>query len=189
LHGLGSDERDLFTLADRLDPNLHVASLRAPLRYGGGFSWFSLEVGPSGITYDADEAFVGLRRIADSIVDLQAQLGVEPRKTVVAGFSQGAMMSIGLLKTSPQLFGISWLMSGAVLPELTPDDHPYTSKLKVLIQHGINDQVVPVEKGRETHKILTPLGFIEDRYHEYYMGHEISSESLSDAVDWLDASL
>ncbi|HEV2998869.1 MAG TPA: phospholipase, partial [Solirubrobacteraceae bacterium] len=42
-HGRGTDERDLLSLADALDPggHLHIVTPRAPLTLGGpGYHWY-----------------------------------------------------------------------------------------------------------------------------------------------------
>ena len=51
LHGYGANEQDLFGLADMLPEEFAVASVRAPLVSGQGFSWFPLT---SNIDYSLD---------------------------------------------------------------------------------------------------------------------------------------
>jgi phospholipase/carboxylesterase len=42
LHGYGANEQDLLSLADMLPDDFAVASVRAPIAMGPGFSWFPL---------------------------------------------------------------------------------------------------------------------------------------------------
>ena len=42
LHGYGANEQDLLSLAGMLPQEFAVASLRAPIAMGPGFTWFPL---------------------------------------------------------------------------------------------------------------------------------------------------
>src|SRR5687767_7265559 len=42
LHGHGANEQDLLSLADMLPDDFAVASVRAPIPVGPGYSWFPL---------------------------------------------------------------------------------------------------------------------------------------------------
>src|SRR6187551_149143 len=49
LHGVGSNEQDLFGLAPQVPPQFHVLSLRGPLALGpGANAWFTFTVGADG---------------------------------------------------------------------------------------------------------------------------------------------
>src|SRR5579884_1061582 len=51
LHGIGSDERDLFSFADYLDPRCVIVAVRAPRSYDfGGHSWFDVDLDPDRFT-------------------------------------------------------------------------------------------------------------------------------------------
>jgi phospholipase/carboxylesterase len=54
----------------------------------------------------------------------------------------------------------------------------------VLAQHGIYDDVLPVEEGRALAELLAERGH-RVTAREYRMGHQISAESLADAKAWL----
>ena len=53
LHGVGSNEKDLFGLAPQVPPNFHVISLRAPNTLGpGAYAWFEFRVTAAGRIID-----------------------------------------------------------------------------------------------------------------------------------------
>src|SRR5262249_44266965 len=55
LHGVGSNERDLFSFAGLLDPRFRVVSLRAPLVRGPeSFAWFDVRFLPEGFAINAE---------------------------------------------------------------------------------------------------------------------------------------
>jgi len=49
MHGVGSNEQDLFSLASQIPDRFHVVSLRAPFRMGpGAHAWFDFSIEPNG---------------------------------------------------------------------------------------------------------------------------------------------
>jgi phospholipase/carboxylesterase len=108
-HGRGSDEHDLITLADVLDPHrgLHFVTPRAPLRFAGmpGNHWYVVpRVGyPEADSFRS--AYLDLAAFHDA---LWARTGVGPERTVLGGFSQGTVMSyaLGLGPDRPSVAGI-----------------------------------------------------------------------------------
>src|SRR5438046_1277468 len=70
LHGLGSNEMDLHTLATQLDPRLFAISARAPLaQIWGGFMWYDPAEGPgrggSGIEASLDRLRLFLAEVLE----------------------------------------------------------------------------------------------------------------------------
>src|SRR5215831_6988424 len=96
-HGRGADELDLLSLADVLDPErrLHVVTPRAPLILPGspGYHWYVVpRVGyPDPETFFA--AYEALARLHD---ECWQRFGIRPERTVLGGFSMGAVMSYAL---------------------------------------------------------------------------------------------
>ncbi len=94
LHGHGANEQDLLSLADLLPAEFAVASLRAPLVSGPGFTWFPLT---ASIDY-------GLDAVKDSAVYVQDWIdsvkGNHPSVTLL-GFSMGMAMATTLLRLRP----------------------------------------------------------------------------------------
>src|SRR3954468_10183494 len=96
-HGRGTDERDLIGLADLLDPErrLRVVTPRAPLVLEGspGYHWYLVpRVGyPDPATFQAAR-----EALAELHNGLWEETGVDPRQTVLGGFSMGAVMSYAM---------------------------------------------------------------------------------------------
>src|SRR3954453_2532910 len=95
-HGRGADEHDLLPLLDMLDPERRMAGVtaRAPLSLPpGGAHWYVVRrVGyPDRETFDA--TFGRVQSWLDGLVE---ETGVPLERTVLGGFSQGAVMSYAL---------------------------------------------------------------------------------------------
>jgi phospholipase/carboxylesterase len=175
LHGLGANEFDLLGLADFFPDDVQVLCPRAPrLSPWGGFSWFGIDLPPGGIRVDESEA-------RDSLAMLGSFLGELDRPILLGGFSQGAMMAVGILLEQGRLVHGILQLSGGLLPCFQPIDF---KPQPVFVSHGTQDPVVPFELGRDAAQDLSELGCAVD-FRAYSMGHEISTECLSDLSKWV----
>ena len=190
MHGLGSDEQDLMGLAPELDPRLMIVSLRAPRRCEfGGFAWFDVSWDADGVQVDEVQALESRAAVLETLKGLPAELGVQPSQTFIGGFSQGAIMSLGVGLSIPEELAGVLLLSGRLLPAFVPQEiHSSIARLPFLVQHGVNDVVLPAAGSREITAYLTSLG-APATFYEYPMGHEVSRESLGDAGAWLSSRL
>ena len=191
LHGVGSNEADLYGLAPYLDRRFLVVSARAPFVLGpGSFGWFNIEFTPRGLVADMAQAKESLRMLAVFIDELLETYGADSSRVFLAGFSQGAMMSLALALTSPGRVKGAAVMSGR-FPAQVFEREPERAALRgkpFIVTHGLHDDVLPVENGRAIRAGLEALS-AEVTYREYPMGHEVSLESLRDVSSWLTAAL
>jgi phospholipase/carboxylesterase len=105
LHGYGANEQDLMSLADMLPQEFVVASLRAPLPTGPGFTWFPLT---ASIEYSLDavkEAAAYAEHWIDSV------RGDHPSVTLL-GFSMGMALATTLLRRRPGAYAAVVGLSG-----------------------------------------------------------------------------
>ena len=113
LHGVGSNEEDLFGFAPYLDGRFLVVSARAPvaLEYGG-YGWFRIDFTPRGMVADVEQGRKSLEMLPGFIDGLVEAYGADARRVYLAGFSQGSMMSLALLLTRPEKVAGVVAMSG-----------------------------------------------------------------------------
>ncbi|WP_242334024.1 MULTISPECIES: alpha/beta hydrolase [Anaeromyxobacter] len=190
LHGLGSDERDLFALAPWLDRRFLVVSARAPYAMTpSGFAWYVLDRSATPTTLDPAEVEASREALAEAVPELCGAYGADPARVFLFGFSQGAVMSYALALARPELVRGLVAHSGRVLPQSLSRaaPAPALARLEALVLHGRDDAVIPVERGREARALLAPLLGTRVEYREYPIGHTISEESLADANAWLAA--
>ncbi len=95
-HGRGADEHDLLPLLDVLDPDRRLLglTLRGPLSLPpGGAHWYVVrEIGyPDSATFSPTYEAVGAW--LDGVAE---ETGIGPERTVLGGFSQGAVMTYAL---------------------------------------------------------------------------------------------
>lgn len=192
LHGVGSNEADLFQLAPYLDPRFQIVSLRAPLVRGpASFAWFDVEFLPQGGFRIAPEQIAASRdRIAAFLDEAVAAYGTDAERVYVLGFSQGAIMSLTLALTQPERLAGAVPIAGRIPPEVEPwiAAPERTTGLPVLLEHGRLDQVIPISWAHRARPILERQGIALD-YREYDAPHSISPRMLDDATAWLTARL
>ena len=187
-HGRGADENDLFPLFDVLDPDgrLVGACPRGPLSEPpGGAHWYRLHrVGyPDPPTFT--ETFAALE---EWLASWARETGVPIDKTVLGGFSQGAVMaySLSLGEGRPEpagLMAFSGFMPAVPGFKLDLGDR---SGLPVVIGHGTYDSVIGVDFSRAARSALESAG-AEVTYRESQMAHSIDPAFLDDVGAWLRA--
>jgi phospholipase/carboxylesterase len=190
-HGRGADEHDLLTLADVLDPakRLHVVTPRAPLQLAGspGYHWYLVPR----VGYPDPDSFEAARRqLAELHDELWRQTGIPPERTVLGGFSMGAVMSYatGLSADRPAPLGI--LAFSGFIPDVEgwqPDLAARTG-VRVFIAHGRRDQVIEVAFARAAAERLRDGGLTVD-YHESDAAHHIDPREIPAAGAWLEDTL
>lgn len=185
LHGRGADELDLVPLLDLLDPQRRLLGVtpRGPLSLPpGGAHWYVVpRVGyPDAETFRSSYAALG------EFVD---GLGFPPEKTVIGGFSQGAVMSyaLGLGKGRPTPAAIVAL-SGFVptVDGWEPDlEQPLPH---IAIGHGTHDPVISVDFARRARSVLEEAG-APLLYREYPLPHMVEPDFVRDVAEWLVPAL
>lgn len=188
MHGVGSNERDLFGLAPSVPANFHVVSLRAPNVMGpGSYAWFLFGVSPQGErTINAVQEAESRQLLIETVTALSKELGVPPERLVLGGFSQGGIMALSLLLTQPGLMHGAMVMHSRLLPEvLSLMAAPSALAGKQLwVSAGSRDQVLPLAQShaiRDRVKAL-PLNLT---YTEFANAHEITVDELGLAMGWL----
>lgn len=185
-HGRGADERDLYPLLDLLDPDRRLLGVtpRGPLHLPpGGAHWYAVhEIG-----FPDPETFTETFARASSWLDeLAAETGIGPERTILGGFSQGAVMTyaLGLDQGRPRPAGLVAL-SGFV-PTVAGFALDLDSPLpQVAIGHGAVDPVISVEWSRRAGRLLEEAG-AELLYRESpLMGHAIDPDLLVELPVWI----
>lgn len=190
LHSRAGDEHEVLPLLRELDPEQRHLGLMplGPLELPPeGHHWYVIE----------REASPEPRSFLPTLAALSAWLdgtlaarGVSPGRTVLAGFSQGAVMaySLGLAAGRPSPAGI--LAFSGYLPRVGGFELSLEGRagLRVSIAHGSVDPSVRVEFGREARARLQTAG-LDVRYREDQAGHEITPGALAQARALLGEAL
>lgn len=196
LHGVGSNGRDLISLAPAwadtlpdtvfVSPDAPAHCDMVPPGYPDSFQWFSLQ--------SRDPAFLleGAKRAAPALEDFMdeqlARFSLPASKLALAGFSQGTMMS---LYAAPRyknriagVLGYSGALIGA--EELNaPDAH----KIPVHLIHGEHDDVVPIGAYHAARAALEKCGYTVSGHTAPRLTHSIDQKGIESGGAFLSSVL
>ena len=181
LHGRGTNEHDLYPLLDLLDPDARLVGItpRGPLSLPpGGAHWYIVrEVGfPDPETFW--RSYEALAAWVDALPEL---LGAPPGRTVIGGFSQGAVMSYALALGDGRPSPLALVALSGFIPVVEGLELDLESRagLAVAIGHGTFDPIIPVQFGREARERLELAG-LDVAYRESPMAHSVDAEFVQE---------
>ena len=193
LHGHGAHCQDLAPLAPMLaGGQLQVICPQAEFRLEGAlysyapmFTW--MRRGPNDRPLDGE-----LERVAGAlsgfIDEACEQYDVDTERLALMGFSQGGFLAYRLALSEPHRWRGAAMLSTWLSDEAADDVHPDAADLPLLVQHGANDPLVDIERGRNSRDRLQAMRMNLD-YREYPMQHEIGQQSINDLSAWLTKRL
>lgn len=190
-HGRGTSESDLLGLADLLDPGqrLKVVTPRAPLQLPGspGYHWYLVPR----VGYPDPETFAAAREALAELHDgLWEGTGIGPERTILGGFSMGAVMSyaMALGAERPPVAGI--LAFSGFVPTVEGWEPALADRTgtRAFVSHGRNDPVIRVEFAERARELLSGAG-LDVTYRESELGHQIDPAHLREASAWLGEAL
>ena len=193
LHGYGADGNDLIEIGRAwagLLPNAAFVSPHAPRPCGQaptGREWFPLTF------RDPGERWAGVTMAApalDAFLDAELKRhALPPSALALVGFSQGTMMSlhVGLRRAVPPaaIVGYSGML---VVPE-DVDAAAFAAEIKsrppVLLVHGDQDELIPVQALFHGAQGLAALGIPAEWHISPGVGHGIDQEGLRQGGEFL----
>lgn len=191
LHGVGGSETNLADLAAAMDPDTLVVLPRGPLEFAPGqFGWFRVAFTASGPRIEEAEAEHSRQALISFVAQLQLAFGIAPQNTVIAGFSQGGILSASVALSAPECVAGFGVLSGRILPELEPHlaDKARLAQLCGFIGHGEYDSKLPVAWAQRSDQLLTTLE-VAHVTQLYPIDHGISAAMQADFLQWLGGTL
>lgn len=192
LHGYGANGADLLGLADPLGehlPDTLFLAPDAPESCAGapfGYQWFPI---PWIDGSSEEESRAGLYRAAEDLNAFLDGVMVDedllPEQVIVLGFSQGTMMALHVLpRREDEVAGICAFSGRLLEPELLVDE--LECRPPVLLVHGDQDDVVPIQALPEAAEALQKAGWKEVYAHVMKgTAHGIAPDGLSVALAFM----
>lgn len=125
-----------------------------------------------------------------ALIQEQVDLGIPASSIVLAGFSQGGVLSLFAgLRYPEKLAGIMALSCYLPTADKLPEQCHSANKTTAILQnHGEQDDVVPMSAGQMAHQLLQADGY-DVTWKSYRMPHSVLQEQLADISVWLQARL
>ena len=182
MHGRGSDERDLFALAPQLPDEYLIASLRAPIAEGPGWSWWE----PGGV--HGDPAAEEVDRAVAAVITWLDSLPFTPSRIGTLGFSQGGAMATHLLRRDVARIAFAVNLAGFLVSgEQEGDAALAVSRPPVFWGRGAQDELFRGELASLVTRTEPWLATHATADVHVYpgLGHSISREELDDVNAFL----
>ncbi len=193
LHGYGADGNDLIEIGrawQGLLPDAAFVSPHAPRPCGQaptGREWFPLTF------RNPDERWNGVNQAApilESFLDSELKRrSLPPSALALVGFSQGTMMAlhVGLRRAVPPAAIVGYsgmlIMPGDAMSETFAAE--IKSRPPVLLIHGDQDQLIPVQAVSHSAQGLAALGVPVEWHISLGVGHGIDQEGLRQGGEFL----
>jgi len=187
-HGWGANAMDLLGLAPYVAEGRFLVvcpqgPMEVPIGAIRGFGWFPMRMGSQPDESEIERAAETASKFVDEAL---RRYPIDPRKIVIAGFSQGGGMAYRLAIANPERFAALVAMSTWFPPGLAEraKNREALALMPTLVQHGRTDDMIEIGRARQSIEALRELG-MPVQLREYDCGHEITAESLQDLSKFL----
>lgn len=194
LHGLGADANDFVPLVPELRlpvtvrfvfPNAPVM----PVTINNGMSmraWYDIlhfDIGgvlPTGAPREDEKGLRASQSMIDALIADQIARGIPASRILIAGFSQGAAMTLLTgLRHRARLAGLIALSGYLPLAtHLATERAAENDDVPIFMAHGSHDPVVRIERAIQSRDALLRLGYTVD-WHTYPMQHAVCAEEVA----------
>ncbi|HEU5140588.1 MAG TPA: alpha/beta hydrolase [Bacillales bacterium] len=178
LHGTGGTEEDLLPIAEMIDPEASVLSVRGNVSENGMPRFFRRVA--EGV-FDEEDLVFRTGELHDYLEEAAAEYGFRRDRLIAVGYSNGANIAASLL------FHYQNALAGAaLLHPMVPRrgiDLPDLSEVPVLISAGRNDPICPPEETEVLSEILQGAhAGVTLEWQDF--GHQLTRPEIEKAADW-----
>ncbi|MFK7989695.1 MAG: alpha/beta hydrolase [Sandaracinaceae bacterium] len=197
LHGYGAPGDDLVPFGESLraqHPGLRVALPEAPLpRPPSGRAWWPVDLArdrPADRSTETPPGMAEARRdVVAWLTSLHTSGQLDPDRTVIGGFSQGAMLSLDVALTLRfPLAGVATLSGGPVDHARWQARMQSRPPARVFVSHGRSDPLLSFEAARALQEELASEG-AQVRWLPFDGGHSIPAPVRAGLAAWLAEAL
>nr|WP_299240598.1 alpha/beta fold hydrolase [uncultured Halomonas sp.] len=197
LHGLGADGHDFAPLVPALPLPSELAvrfvlphAPSRPVTINGGVSmpaWYDILDMNLGRRIDEIQLIASAKEI-QALIDAQRRGGIDSRRIVLAGFSQGGAVAYHAALTYPEPLAGLLALSTYFATAGSLAINEANRQLATEVHHGTFDPVVPESLGRQGYEQAKALG-LPAHYRTYEMAHALCPEQIADIGKWLSQRL
>jgi len=197
LHGLGADGNDFAPIV----PDLHLPqdlpvrfifphAPSIPVTVNGGFvmpAWYDIFEMDIDRKVDTNGLIESSRQI-EAFVERELERGIDSKKIVIAGFSQGGAVAyhfaLGYDKPLAGLLAMSTYFATSDIVHFSDAN----KSIPIEVHHGKHDPVVPESLAQKALSDLEAKGYTAE-YKTYPMEHSVCPEQIADISTWLQTVL
>jgi phospholipase/carboxylesterase len=178
LHGTGGTEQDLLPLAEKIDADANVLSVRGNVSENGMPRYFRrLAEG----VFDEEDLIFRTNELNDFLDEAADKYDFDRDNIIAIGYSNGANIAASLM------FHYQDALKGAILHHpMVPRrgiNLPNLSGKSIFIAAGTNDLICPAQESEDLHAILEKAG-AKVVLHWESMGHQLNLGEVNAAEKW-----
>ncbi|WP_102262962.1 alpha/beta hydrolase [Mesobacillus jeotgali] len=178
LHGTGGNENDLLPLANMIDEEASVLSVRGNILENGMPRFFRRLA--EGI-FDEEDLIFRTQELHDFLDEASEKYGFSRDNIVAIGYSNGANIAASLL------FHYKNALKGTILHHpMVPRrgiELPKLSGTEVFLAAGKNDPICPAQESEELKSLLSSANANVETHWEN-SGHQLTLSEVEAARDW-----
>ena len=163
---------------------------RLPVTINGGMvmpAWYDILAMDLGRRVDEVQLKTSAERI-QALIEEQIDQGIDSRRIIVAGFSQGGAVAYQAALSFPQPLGGLLAMSTYFATADSIDLADSNREIPIEVHHGNFDPIVPETLGRSGVERLKEMGYTVN-YRQYPMAHALCPQQVNDIGKWLSERL
>ncbi|HET8902827.1 MAG TPA: dienelactone hydrolase family protein [Saccharospirillum sp.] len=197
LHGLGADGHDFEPIVPELQlpASMSVRFIfphapQIPVTINGGFvmpAWYDILEMSIDRKVDTPQLEASASAI-DAFIERERNRGIDSRRIIVAGFSQGGAVAYECALRHPEPLGGLMALSTYFATQKTVRRSVANQSIPILVCHGVMDPVVPEVLGRQAVTALTENGYSPE-YQTYPMEHSVNQAEIKTISAWLQKVL
>ncbi|TDO00097.1 MULTISPECIES: alpha/beta hydrolase [Halomonas] len=197
LHGLGADGHDFESLLPALPLPEDAAvrfifphAPRLPVTINGGMTmpaWYDIKEMSLDRRIDTPQLMASAERI-QALMREQISHGIDSRRIILAGFSQGGAVAYQAALTFEAPLGGLLALSTYFATADSIEPSEANRGLPIEIHHGSFDPVVPESLGKAGYEKVKLLGY-PAHYRRYSMAHALCPQQIVDIGRWLSERL
>jgi phospholipase/carboxylesterase len=194
LHGLGADGHDFVPIVNALDlPPIGIRFVfphapMMPVTINGGFvmrAWYDVLDSNFGARQD-EHGIRASQTAVEALIAREIERGIPASRIVLAGFSQGGVMTLHVGSRHPKKLAGLMVLSGylPLAQTLASERNAASDSTAIFMAHGSEDPIIPITAAKTSRQQLVKLGY-EVEWHEYRMPHTVCDNEVADIGAWL----
>jgi phospholipase/carboxylesterase len=161
LHGWTGDENSMWVFTRNIPSSYAIIAPRAPYSAPedkGGYSWREIKPGTWG-SPTLDELHLAANSLVSLVDKWQDSVKITSSTFDIVGFSQGAALATTIAALYPSRVDKVAVLSGFIPPGVDSVLRPNRlDDVRFFWAHGTQDELIPVERGRMSIKLLEDAG-------------------------------
>ncbi len=180
-HGTGGDENDLIPLAQAINPDFSILSLRGDVNENGMLRFFKRKAMND---IDLENLQENTEKGIEFLKSAYVELGLSNQKKIAIGYSNGANFIVAIEQNDTSLFDGVIISHGNLYLPKPLLKHP---ELKVLVTMGDNDRMISPLKTRQMAQQFKD-NESDVTLFSHSMGHSLTNDELNAMKQWVESS-